>query len=718
MEIRQKLLWLALLLIPLGGLGAQAWADNVITLSSTEGAPDDEVTVSISLQNSDAVSSLQESIPLDENLTLVAGSGLLGSRCSSHSLTVGVKDGVLNVFVYSTSMANITGNSGVVASFKLKLGNQPQTANLTPSKTVLTNSSGSEVEVTAESGAVTTRCAKAQYSTMEVDFGEVPIHSSYSRTVTVTNIGNANLSITGLTFSDLMVYSSTTTLPLNIAAGQSANINITYAPEERGSTTRTLKVECNSVSKLNTITLRAQPFAVNELHIQPVAGISDEEVTVSMTMNNMDNISGFQVEFTLPDQLEYVANSVALSSRKQDHSVIASLNGNVLRIIAYSPTDKALTGDDGVIGSFRLKLVGRNGITLTPTKTVLSATINNVVTNVMSAVYGGYIDISSPTISTNDELNFGAVPVTETCEQTFTISNWGSAPLTVSRIEFNNENLSVQETLPLEIAAGSSSNVTVAYNSVEQTSFAGVMQIYSNDPELRLREVNVSGSRFAPNYMTIETNNVYKGANLKVDVSVDNYDALTGLQFDLVYLGQYYEPFDNNYTLTDRATGMTVTMLQTDANTLRCFCYFLGGGSIAAGSGKVMTIQLKPVGDNIPEGNYNVSLTNITLGTSDMDDKYSGEETLQAGFEVNDFLLGDINSDGLVDVSDYIGVANHILGNTPNGFNALAADVNEDNAIDVSDYIGIANIILTGSIYGNSNNAAPAFEEDAELDPQ
>ena len=59
-------------------------------------------------------------------------------------------------------------------------------------------------------------------------------------------------------------------------------------------------------------------------------------------------------------------------------------------------------------------------------------------------------------------------------------------------------------------------------------------------------------------------------------------------------------------------------------------------------------------------------------------------------------MLGDVNSDGTVDISDYIGVANHILGNTPAGFNAKAADVNNDGEIDISDYIGVANIILIG----------------------
>ena len=59
-------------------------------------------------------------------------------------------------------------------------------------------------------------------------------------------------------------------------------------------------------------------------------------------------------------------------------------------------------------------------------------------------------------------------------------------------------------------------------------------------------------------------------------------------------------------------------------------------------------------------------------------------------------ITGDVNDDGKVDISDYIGVANYILGNIPYGFNETAADVNNDGKIDISDYIGVANIILKG----------------------
>lgn len=69
--------------------------------------------------------------------------------------------------------------------------------------------------------------------------------------------------------------------------------------------------------------------------------------------------------------------------------------------------------------------------------------------------------------------------------------------------------------------------------------------------------------------------------------------------------------------------------------------------------------------------------------------------------EVEETIKGDVNNDGKVDVSDYIGVANHILGIAQDIFNEEAADVDGSGAIDVSDYIGVANIILTGSIYGD-----------------
>lgn len=696
------------------GIGARA--DNTVTVSTAEGAPGEEVTVSIAVENTDAVSTLQVSIPLDESLTLVAGSGVLNAeRCTDHSLTVGVKDGVLNVFVYSMTMAPISGTSGTVASFKLKLGDQPTTISLTPSKTVLTGSAGQTLDATTTAGAVTTRCAKAQYSTMEVDFGAVPIRSTYERTVTVTNVGNADLQITALTLSDVNVFSSTTmaSLPLTVAPGGQTTLNITYSPVERGSITRTLKVECNSTSKLNTIRLKAQPFAVNELHVQDVSGVSDEDVTISMTMNNMDAISGYQVEFQLPEQLKYVDGSFAATqggvSRWQGHSSVVSLNGNVLRIIVYSGDNKALTGNDGEIGSFRVKLDGRDGTTLTPTKTVLTAMIDSRVENVVSAVYGGQVTIRSPRISTNGSLDFGAVSVTEACERQLYIRNYGSAPLTVSRIVFDNEALSVKEQLPMVVEAGQSAGVTVVYGSVEQTAFTGRMLIYSNDPDQRMREVKVTGSRYTPNFMTVSGAEAFANEEARLTVAIDNYDDVTGLQFDVTCPPQYEA---GSCQVAARAAGMTVTARQVGDHTWRYFCYFLSGTGISAGSGAVTTLRLTPITTPVAVGTYQVSVTNIKMGVSNLSDKYAGND-LQTTFSVKAGLRGDANGDGEVNVTDIMAVANSILGIQMQIFDETAADVNRDGDVNVTDIMGIANIIL-----GVSTNSGRASRVADEVEPQ
>ena len=690
-----RLLFMFMFLLLNLGLGARA--DNIIRVSSVQGVPGEEVMVSISLDNSDDISSMQVSIPLTDALSLVDGSGTLGSRCSSHSLTIGAKDGLLNVLVYSMGMSAITGNRGEVASFKLKLGSQPETINLTPSKIVLTNTDGQTISSSAESGSVTVLSAKAEYNRTEIDFGRVPIRSSYQKTITVTNVGNADLTINGLLFSDVNVFSSTTVFPKTISAGASGQLNINYSPVDRGSIEKTVKVDCNSSSKLNTIKLNAQPYAVNELHIQPASGIADEEVTVSMTMNNMDPISGFQIEFAMPKQLQFLEGSFAISNRKVDHVTSTSVNNGIVRIIVYSPSDKFLMGNDGEIGSFKVKLVGRNSVELTPTKTVLSATINNKVENVVSGVYGGLITISSPTISSDSTLDFGAIPVTEEAEKSLKVYNYGSTPLTINRVVFNNDNLSIKESLPITINSYESKALTVVYNSLEQTSFDAIMQIYSNDPEKRLHEVAVTGSRYAPNALTITALPCGTNDILEVVMHLDNYDAIGGLQFDMIYPNQYYSVPDNNVTLTTSANGMTVTQREIDQQTVRYFCYFLDGRSIPANAGVIMTINYAPKAE-VPIGSYNVQLTNVKLGTGELSDKNSGTDQ-QISFTVEPTIVVKA-----VNVSREYGDANPTFNYTTEG-GALAGTPEIICEATTTSPVGTYDIIINkGSITNNIVN--------------
>ena len=59
-------------------------------------------------------------------------------------------------------------------------------------------------------------------------------------------------------------------------------------------------------------------------------------------------------------------------------------------------------------------------------------------------------------------------------------------------------------------------------------------------------------------------------------------------------------------------------------------------------------------------------------------------------------MLGDVNQDGSIDISDVVVLVNFILGTEQKVFNRSAADMNKDNNVDISDVVAIVNFILGG----------------------
>ena len=149
---------------------------------------------------------------------------------------------------------------------------------------------------------------------------------------------------------------------------------------------------------------------------------------------------------------------------------------------------------------------------------------------------------------------------------------------------------------------------------------------------------------------------------------------------------------------------MTVTAIPINENTIRYFCYFLSGGAIAVGNGKVMTLQFRPITGEVPLGNYVVQFKNIKLGTSEMSDKYAGND-IDVTFTVQDNVVGDVNGDGDVDIADAVCIVNHVVGKPNTTFIDTAADANSDGDIDIADAVHIVNLVV-----GKISSLTPRFE--------
>lgn len=683
METMKKIFLMALLL----GCGLGVWAGNNITLSNVQGAAGTEVTISVSMTNTDAVSAIQLSIPLGDDLTFVENSQQAESRISGHTLSVGVKDGVLNIMVYSVSMAAISGNEGDVCSFKLLLGNNPGIANLVLSKAALTGTDGSSLAVATTAGTVDIRGAKAKLNNSTLDFGRVAVNGSQSRAVRIENVGNETLTISDISFP-LPVFSTTTTLPMNINVGSSVWIYVYCKPTEIGAIDEEMTIVSNSVSGNNTIRLMATCYGANELRLESVSGIADEEVTVPVTMKNTNAITGLQMEIEIPDELEYVDGSFVLSSRKQDHVVTASEADGKLSVAAYSPTDKPFTGNEGEVGSFKVKIVGSNDAYLGIKNAKLSSTVDGETIDVLSGSYGCTVSIRSPYLYSMKSINFGRISINEQhVEKSFTIHNRGSAPLIISNITFENELFSINEELPITIGASSSEMISVVCEARERGDIGTNMVIYSNDPNRRMYNVTITGEIYTPDYLTATADGNRAGVNL--DVSLNNYSDIYGIQFD-VNTTKDFTASANDVILTERGNNLSVSINSIGEGKLRVVAYAKNGQFVSSGEGKVMTIKLVPK-EVLPEGDYSMTLNQIVLGAKDMQNVYEGED-ITINFGVNGVVPGDANKDGKIGIGDIIAIENIMAGKV-GGYDLTAADANQDNKVDIEDIYVIINFM-------------------------
>ncbi|MBO5586298.1 MAG: fimbrillin family protein [Prevotella sp.] len=81
------------------------------------------------------------------------------------------------------------------------------------------------------------------------------------------------------------------------------------------------------------------------------------------------------------------------------------------------------------------------------------------------------------------------------------------------------------------------------------------------------------------------------------------------------------------------------------------------------------------------------STEQITTATA-----YASDFTTDANHKLKPFLLGDVNFDGKVNVTDAVIVINHYQARTTEELDMNVSDINGDNNINVTDAVGIINI--------------------------
>jgi len=106
------------------------------------------------------------------------------------------------------------------------------------------------------------------------------------------------------------------------------------------------------------------------------------------------------------------------------------------------------------------------------------------------------------------------------------------------------------------------------------------------------------------------------------------------------------------------------------------------------------TVTYSVEGLKLTYDNTNVTVTNVegtaTIALAEVQDMYF---TNEAGG--SDYILGDVNNDGEVNISDVTDLIDYLLGGDASAINLAAADVDGDDEVSIADVTSLIDMLLS-----------------------
>jgi hypothetical protein len=232
------------------------------SISITSNAPGSPATIALSGTGLQALGAA--------NPTSVAfGSVVVGS---SNSSVITLKNNGNTTL--SFSQVSVTGSgfsiSGLTTSSTIAAGGtlnfnavfSPTSASSsTGSITLTSNGSPAQISISLTgTGTTATRSLSASPSTLS--FGNVQVGNNTSQTVTITNTGNSNVTISGVTVTGSGYTATGITSGLVLTANQAATLTVTFAPTGLGSATGSVSIASDATNSPTAVSLSGESHTV------------------------------------------------------------------------------------------------------------------------------------------------------------------------------------------------------------------------------------------------------------------------------------------------------------------------------------------------------------------------------------------------------------------------------------------------------------------------
>lgn len=178
-------------------------------------------------------------------------------------------------------------------------------------------------------------------------------------------------------------------------------------------------------------------------------------------------------------------------------------------------------------------------------------------------------------------------------------------------------------------------------------------------------------------------------------IQLKNTTAITGLQFELQLPEGVTVAEDAagklQASFSDRAADQSISVSKLSNGNYQ-YVVFSGTSAALTGTEGAIAYTTLRVSENMTVGDYTIGIKEVELTKTDGTSLHHKDWTSK--LTLTEVLLGDVNGDGKITVTDAVGIVNHVLHRTPSVFIMKAADVNQNGNITISDAVMIINIVL------------------------
>ena len=589
-------------------------SQNELRVQSENVAYSTVFELGVSLDNTDLIAAIQFDLTYDVSKFNLLTDHSLTSRKEDHIITTkSMSEGVLRVIIYSMKNTVLKESSGILANLEFESKTDPGEFTFALSNVVFSSSSGASLpDAGASDGQITVLGPKMGVLNPEVNFGDVLLSSNETRILYIKNEGNEALVISSV--NEVLPFSIQESFPISIAPRETIDLTVLLDTSTKLDELKELSFvnnDVDAVRNIQKVKLSATVFATNTISIGSNSAAKDTEVEIPVSFENMEEFIAFQFDLLIPEGLEFVSNSIVnQSSRFEDHDIVANLiNGNTLRFIGYSASNKNFVGNSGELFRFKLKpIVNAGYFPLDVSNAVIT---NSTQENILSDSYNGSFQINTPNLSINPiDIDFENMPSTEPSQKSLRLTNTGDASLVIDEVVFNASEITLDIQLPLTIGSGTSQEISLTYTPSVTGEFSETISFKNNGLDEE-SFITARGSVFSPNYVLVESQEATVNKTNVLQILLKNNDVARALQFD-VELPAGFELETNNIETASRADGYEVVASNIEGSKYRVLLYSMTNKTLAKGSLSILNFPVF-ISSNVSEGNYTFNFSNVII---------------------------------------------------------------------------------------------------------